>query len=98
VDDQGRWCVHGFVHHVADGGGSSSVRLYAAGLVRTTWQTPGNGSTGTASAGRSPACRAGAVIMNGINLDDEVARKIDKNTRRQYERNAQGVPIRVSEG
>lgn len=36
--------------------------------------------------------------MNGIDLGDEVAHKIDKNTRRVYERNEQGVPIRIAEG
>lgn len=36
--------------------------------------------------------------MNGVDLGDEVARKIEKNTRRTYERNEHGVPIRVSEG
>lgn len=35
--------------------------------------------------------------MNGIDLDSEVTRKIEKNTRRTYERNAHGVPIRTSE-
>ncbi|MEU9126148.1 MazG-like family protein [Streptomyces sp. NPDC048506] len=36
--------------------------------------------------------------MNGIDLDHEVTRKIEKNVRREYERNEHGVPIRVSEG
>lgn len=36
--------------------------------------------------------------MNGVDLGDEVARKIEKNTRRTYQRNENGVPIRVSEG
>ena len=36
--------------------------------------------------------------MNDIDLADEVTRKIDKNTRRTYERNEHGVPIRTSEG
>ncbi len=36
--------------------------------------------------------------MNGIDLGDEVTRKIEKNTRRRYEHNDQGVPIRVSDG
>jgi NTP pyrophosphatase (non-canonical NTP hydrolase) len=36
--------------------------------------------------------------MNGIDLGDEVAHKIDKNTRRTYARNEHGVPIRISEG
>ncbi|WP_329133225.1 hypothetical protein OG552_15320 [Streptomyces sp. NBC_01476] len=36
--------------------------------------------------------------MNGIDLNDEVANKIDRNTRRVYERNEHGAPIRISEG
>ncbi len=36
--------------------------------------------------------------MNDIDLADEVARKIDKNSRRTYERNEHGVPIRTSAG
>ncbi|NJP43141.1 MazG nucleotide pyrophosphohydrolase domain-containing protein [Actinacidiphila epipremni] len=36
--------------------------------------------------------------MNGIDLGDEVAHKIDKNSRRVYDRNEHGVPIRVGEG
>ncbi|MER5494465.1 MazG nucleotide pyrophosphohydrolase domain-containing protein [Streptomyces sp. NPDC002490] len=36
--------------------------------------------------------------MNDIDLDEEVARKIDKNTRRVYERNAHGALIRTSGG
>jgi NTP pyrophosphatase (non-canonical NTP hydrolase) len=36
--------------------------------------------------------------MNGIDLGDEVAHKIDRNTRRVYERNEQGVLTRVSKG
>ncbi|MGG7569389.1 MazG nucleotide pyrophosphohydrolase domain-containing protein [Streptomyces sirii] len=35
--------------------------------------------------------------MNGIDLDHEVTRKIEKSVRREYERNEHGVPIRVSE-
>jgi NTP pyrophosphatase (non-canonical NTP hydrolase) len=34
--------------------------------------------------------------MNGVDLDSEVARKIEKNTRRTYERNDHGTPIRTS--
>ncbi|AXI79074.1 MazG-like family protein [Peterkaempfera bronchialis] len=34
--------------------------------------------------------------MNGVDLDSEVARKIEKNTRRTYERNEHGTPIRTS--
>ncbi|MGV9312120.1 MazG nucleotide pyrophosphohydrolase domain-containing protein [Streptomyces sp. NPDC003691] len=33
--------------------------------------------------------------MNGIDLGEEVARKIDKNTRRVYERDALGVHVRT---
>ncbi|MEV3873693.1 MazG nucleotide pyrophosphohydrolase domain-containing protein [Streptomyces sp. NPDC049906] len=36
--------------------------------------------------------------MNDIDLDEEVGRKIDKNARRAYERNAQGALIRTSGG
>ncbi|MFE0132348.1 MazG-like family protein [Streptomyces sp. NPDC059037] len=36
--------------------------------------------------------------MNGIDLDHEVAQKIEKNVRREYRRDAQGVPVRVREG
>jgi NTP pyrophosphatase (non-canonical NTP hydrolase) len=36
--------------------------------------------------------------MNGIDLGEEVARKIEKNARRRYERNERGVLVRVSEG
>ncbi|MEV3853108.1 MazG-like family protein [Streptomyces sp. NPDC050095] len=36
--------------------------------------------------------------MNGIDLDQEVAHKIEKNTRRVYEADAHGVPVRVSDG
>jgi NTP pyrophosphatase (non-canonical NTP hydrolase) len=41
---------------------------------------------------------AALAEMNGVDLGDEVARKIEKNTRRTYQRNENGVPIRVSEG
>ncbi|MGW1146946.1 MazG nucleotide pyrophosphohydrolase domain-containing protein [Streptomyces sp. NPDC002454] len=34
--------------------------------------------------------------MNGIDLEEEVTRKIDKNTHRVYEKNAQGALIRTS--
>jgi NTP pyrophosphatase (non-canonical NTP hydrolase) len=34
--------------------------------------------------------------MNGIDLAAEVARKIEKNARRTYERDADGVMVRVS--
>ncbi|MFF9073518.1 MazG-like family protein [Streptomyces sp. NPDC014872] len=34
--------------------------------------------------------------MNGLDLDSEVARKIEKNTRRTYERNEHGTPIRTN--
>jgi NTP pyrophosphatase (non-canonical NTP hydrolase) len=36
--------------------------------------------------------------MNGLDLDHEVARKIEKNARRTYTPNTQGVPIRTSDG
>ncbi|WP_371650493.1 MULTISPECIES: MazG-like family protein [unclassified Streptomyces] len=36
--------------------------------------------------------------MNGIDLDDEVARKLEKNRRRVYTRDEKGVLHRVSEG
>jgi NTP pyrophosphatase (non-canonical NTP hydrolase) len=35
--------------------------------------------------------------MNGVDLDGEVERKITKNSRRQYRRDGNGVPFRVSE-
>ena len=35
--------------------------------------------------------------MNGVDLASEVARKIEKNTRRTYERNQYGAQIRTSE-
>ncbi|MEO3810762.1 MazG nucleotide pyrophosphohydrolase domain-containing protein [Sphaerisporangium sp. B11E5] len=41
---------------------------------------------------------AAVAEMNGLNLADEVTRKIEKNARRNYERNEIGVPIRTSEG
>jgi NTP pyrophosphatase (non-canonical NTP hydrolase) len=41
---------------------------------------------------------AALAEMNGVDLADEVARKIDKNGRRRYERNDHGVPVRVSDG
>ncbi|WP_129839484.1 MazG-like family protein [Streptomyces sp. RFCAC02] len=34
--------------------------------------------------------------MNGLDLDSEVTRKIEKNTRRTYERNEHGALIRTS--
>jgi NTP pyrophosphatase (non-canonical NTP hydrolase) len=34
--------------------------------------------------------------MNGVDLDTEVARKIEKNSRRTYERNEHGAHIRTS--
>ncbi|WP_435058610.1 MazG nucleotide pyrophosphohydrolase domain-containing protein [Streptomyces sp. bgisy060] len=34
--------------------------------------------------------------MNGVDLEAEVARKIEKNKRRTYERNKHGVQIRTS--
>ncbi|MEU5434273.1 MazG-like family protein [Streptomyces sp. NPDC020719] len=36
--------------------------------------------------------------MNGVDLDDEVARKLEKNRRRRYERDERGVMVRVAEG
>ncbi len=36
--------------------------------------------------------------MNGIDLDHEVTLKIEKNSRREYQRSEHGVPIRVSDG
>ncbi|MFJ2956387.1 MazG-like family protein [Streptomyces sp. NPDC087270] len=36
--------------------------------------------------------------MNGLDLDAEVARKIEKNKRRRYERNAHGALVRTSDG
>lgn len=41
---------------------------------------------------------AGLAEMSGIDLDQEVARKIDKNRRRVYSPNKDGVQIRVGEG
>ncbi|WP_031520591.1 MazG-like family protein [Streptomyces sp. NRRL F-5123] len=41
---------------------------------------------------------AALAEMNGVDLDVEVARKIEKNVRRTYERNADGVPVRTSDG
>ncbi len=41
---------------------------------------------------------AALAEMNGVDLGEEIARKIEKNTRRRYERNERGVPIRVGEG
>ncbi|MGX2993592.1 MazG nucleotide pyrophosphohydrolase domain-containing protein [Streptomyces sp. JNUCC 64] len=35
--------------------------------------------------------------MNGVDLGEEVARKVDKNTRRVYERNVHGTLIRTIE-
>lgn len=35
--------------------------------------------------------------MNGVDLDSEVARKIEKNTRRTYARNEHGAQIRTSD-
>ncbi|MFD9792807.1 MazG-like family protein [Streptomyces sp. NPDC059070] len=35
--------------------------------------------------------------MNGVDLDDEVARKLEKNRRRVYTRDERGVLLRVSE-
>lgn len=40
---------------------------------------------------------ASLAEMNGIDLGQELAAKIDKNTRRTYERDDRGVPIRTSE-
>ncbi|MFD9484425.1 MazG-like family protein [Streptomyces sp. NPDC059991] len=36
--------------------------------------------------------------MNGVDLDDEVARKLEKNRRRAYVRDERGVLIRIKEG
>jgi NTP pyrophosphatase (non-canonical NTP hydrolase) len=36
--------------------------------------------------------------MNGLDLDTEVARKIEKNERRTYTRNEHGAQIRTSDG
>ncbi|MFE2037296.1 MazG-like family protein [Streptomyces scopuliridis] len=36
--------------------------------------------------------------MNGIDLDHEVSLKIEKNVRRVYGRDHNGVPIRVTDG
>lgn len=36
--------------------------------------------------------------MNGVDLDAEVARKIEKNAGRTYERKANGAMIRTSDG
>ncbi len=36
--------------------------------------------------------------MNGIDLDTEIERKITKNEARVYERDAHGIPTRVTEG
>lgn len=35
--------------------------------------------------------------MNGIDLDSEIERKITKNAAHVYERNPDGVPIRITE-
>ena len=35
--------------------------------------------------------------MNSIDLDGEIERKVAKNARRQYSRDSNGVPFRVSE-
>lgn len=35
--------------------------------------------------------------MNGVDLDAEVTRKIEKNTRRAYERNKHGALVRTSD-
>lgn len=35
--------------------------------------------------------------MNGIDLDDEIGRKLEKNAARVYERNSDGVLARVGE-
>ncbi|MGX9225933.1 hypothetical protein ACWV95_05575 [Streptomyces albus] len=34
--------------------------------------------------------------MNGLDLESEIARKIEKNERRTYERNEHGAHIRTS--
>ncbi|MEU1071387.1 MULTISPECIES: MazG-like family protein [unclassified Streptomyces] len=36
--------------------------------------------------------------MNGVDLDEEVARKLEKNRRRAYARDEHGVLVRVTEG
>ncbi|WHM40108.1 MazG-like family protein [Streptomyces sp. BPTC-684] len=41
---------------------------------------------------------AALAEMNGVDLDDEVARKLEKNRRRAYVRDERGVLIRVTEG
>ncbi|MFD7896956.1 MazG-like family protein [Streptomyces sp. NPDC059743] len=41
---------------------------------------------------------AALAQMNGIDLDHEVAQKVEKNARRTYEPNEHGVPIRTSDG
>ena len=41
---------------------------------------------------------AALAEMNGVDLDDEVARKLEKNRRRAYVRDERGVLIRVREG
>ncbi|PKV84073.1 MazG nucleotide pyrophosphohydrolase domain-containing protein [Streptomyces sp. TLI_146] len=41
---------------------------------------------------------AALAEMNGIDLDDEVACKLEKNRRRAYVRDERGVLIRVREG
>lgn len=40
---------------------------------------------------------AALAEMNGIDLQGEVQRKLDKNTKRVYERDAHGLPVRVSD-
>ena len=35
--------------------------------------------------------------MNSVDLDGEIERKIAKNTRREYQRDSNGVPFRVAE-
>ncbi|MFF7415050.1 nucleoside triphosphate pyrophosphohydrolase family protein [Streptomyces lydicus] len=41
---------------------------------------------------------AALAEMNGIDLDHEVTLKIEKNARREYRCDEQGVPVRVREG
>ncbi|MFH9071331.1 MazG nucleotide pyrophosphohydrolase domain-containing protein [Streptomyces alboflavus] len=41
---------------------------------------------------------AALAEMNDIDLGHEVAQKIEKNARREYRRDEQGVPVRVREG
>ncbi|OAR25513.1 hypothetical protein A8W25_07825 [Streptomyces sp. ERV7] len=41
---------------------------------------------------------AALAEMNGVDLDDEVARKLAKNRRRAYVRDERGVLVRVTEG